>query len=163
MGSKMVKTWRLVLFLGVLAPVDLHSQFPVEAPTQSPARAIVYVYRQREDVGEFQRPSIFRDGVEIARMRNGRYFEMLLVPGTYKFSSNMRDNEFVLNLEAGRRYYLRVEMKQEPKGQRGIASHDHGKMTAVLPEQGLQESSVLNPADRGDLLKGCGCDLALPR
>jgi hypothetical protein len=130
---------------------------------QSPTKATVYVYRLSNYDSSFHKPSVFCDGVEIARMRNGRYFELLLTPGVHKVGSNLPDNEQTIDAKAGETYFVRVEMAPLPKGSHKAVSMGAGKVTLVAAEQGLKDASQLNPAKREDLTKDCDCDLALPK
>jgi len=55
----------------------------------------VYIYRQKKMVGGALEPSVFLDGIELARMDNGRYFVLKVAPG--KHTVHMTDNKKVMS------------------------------------------------------------------
>ena len=71
-------------------------------------RAEVHIYREYEAMGT--RKSIFVDGLEVARVPNERFFSIRLTPGRSSFvADNLNEDEFLLSLEPGQVYYLRMK------------------------------------------------------
>jgi hypothetical protein len=98
--------------------------------------ATVYVYRYKQYVGSALSPSVYFDETELARMDNGRFFVAKLPLGKHSFHSNDKQAGLELELKAGTDYYIRVELVTGfMKG--------HGRLVAVLPEQGIYEVKKL--------------------
>jgi hypothetical protein len=106
------------------------------------SKATVYVYRYKQFVGSALAPSVYCDETELARMENGRYFAVKLDPGKHTFSSNDKQSGTELDVKAGEKYFLRVEIAT------GLMK-GHGRLILVSPEQGSYElnSSKLKPLD----------------
>src|SRR5216684_7849283 len=93
------------LTLATFATSALAQQRPSAAPTQpaalaqteqkatnaaaaaTGAKATIYVYRLREMAGLLNKPSIYVDEKESARIRNGRFFVVNLDPGQHVIHS----------------------------------------------------------------------------
>ena len=109
------------------------------------SQSTVYVYRYKQFVGKALSPSVYCDDNELARMDNGRYFVVTLAPGKYLFHSNDKQAGIALDLKPGEKYYIRVEIATGfMKG--------HGRLVAVVPEQGSYEIKNLKALD-GDKVK----------
>ena len=100
-------------------------------------KALVYVLRHREMNGALVKRSVYCDEVEMAKIQNGRYFLAKIDPGQHVFRSTEKESGVVMNLEAGKKYYLRVE----------IVYGGGGRMSLVAPEQGPYEVKKLKPID----------------
>jgi hypothetical protein len=104
--------------------------------------AKVYVYRYKQFVGKALRPSIFCDEREAARVQNGRYVPLLLPAGKHSFRSTDKQSEIELELEAGRTYYIRLDIATGFwKG--------HGRLSLLAPEQGKPEVNKTRLIDQG--------------
>jgi hypothetical protein len=108
----------------------------------SDTRALVYVYRYKQALGMAIRPSIYCDDAEVARMQNGRYLELALRPGTHAFRSNDKQSRIELDLKAGQRYFIRVDLAT------GVMKA-HGRLVLMQAEQGGSEYKQLKPVDKG--------------
>ena len=81
------------------------SQIPTLAPNE---KVVVYIYRQKKMVGRALEPSVFCDGVELARMDNGRYFILSLSPGKHIIHLTDDKKGYEIDMGAGQTYYFRV-------------------------------------------------------
>jgi hypothetical protein len=63
-------------YLAALVLISLPSLY-----AQPPVKATVYIYRISNYDGSFRKPSVFCDGIQIARMRNGPIFRANAKPG----------------------------------------------------------------------------------
>ena len=96
------------------------------------AKATVYIYRLKAFYGSALEPSVYCDEIQLARMDNGRYFTVTVVPGVHTLRSNDKQSGIEMNFKAGQEYFVRVEIATGMwKG--------HGRVTSVVPEQGSYE------------------------
>lgn len=110
------------------------------ASQDSNSEATVYVYRYKQFVGKALSPSVYCDENELARIENGRFFAVKLPAGAHVFRSNDKQAGIDVDLKAGERYYVRVEIATGfMKG--------HGRLVSVAPEQGAYEIKNLKPLD----------------
>lgn len=100
--------------------------------------AWVYVYRYKEDGGGGQ--PVFCDERPLAQLDNGRYFLAKLKAGRHAFRSSDKQSGIELDLKAGQKYYIRVELPV-------VALNPHGRVILVPPEQGGYEVKNLRPVD----------------
>jgi hypothetical protein len=133
-----------VLGLAFLSSFTL-AQEPQAVTTPAPAvgdsQATVYIYRYKQFVGSALSPSVYCDEGELARMDNGKFFEVKLAPGKHVFHSNDKQAGIDVELEGGQKYYIRVELV--PGMMKG-----HGRLVLVAPEQGSYEIKKLKQLDR---------------
>jgi hypothetical protein len=103
-------------------------------------KVTVYVYRYKQFAGSGLEPSVFADGVQLARMDNGRYFLVKVAPGKHTFTSNDKQAGIEFDAKPGQSYYVRVDIAAGfMKG--------HGRLTMVAAEQGEYEVKKLKPLD----------------
>ncbi len=104
-------------------------------------RATVYVYRPGQYAAKLRKLTVLTNGVELARVQNGRFFVVKLPPGEYAFSDKKVDHAAPRRrLEAGKEYYLQVGwMTGFWKAKRAL--------TWVEPEQGRSDVATLKPLD----------------
>lgn len=96
-----------------------------EKPAESPApeeKAIIYVYRTSKAVGAALEPSVFCDGVEVARMDNGRFFMLKLEPGEHRIHMTDKNKRVDLKLGRGETAYVRVKIEFGMMKGRGTVS-----------------------------------------
>lgn len=74
------------------------------------SEALVYVYRKKNFGTRNMQPSVYADGVEVARMDDGRYFIIKLNPGKHTIEVNKGHSGAEIDMKAGHKYYFRVEM-----------------------------------------------------
>lgn len=98
----------------LLASVAARGQTPAGG-----APATVYIFRERLYAGSALKPSVYCDGVELARIQNGRYFRVRLDPGRHTFRSTAQEPDVALVAKPGEVYYLQVEIV--PHGFKGRA------------------------------------------
>ena len=104
-------------------------------PTQSPTagdKPIIYFYRTKQYAGSALEPSVYCDDKELARMDNGRYFGVALVPGKHTCRMGDKQTGFELDMKAGEEYYARITL--EAGFWKG-----HGRLTLMQKEQGAFE------------------------
>ena len=132
--------WSVFLLLaGAFCGPGLQATDPGErADLSAPGtKATVYFYRYKQFMGSALEPSVYADGVELARMDNGRFFAAQLDPGQHIFYSN--DNQSVqLDLQGGEDYFIRVDIAPG-------AFKAYGHLVAVPPEQGAFDIQKLKP------------------
>ena len=126
------------LAAGQLSQISSQSGQAVTTPNDGKVR--VYVYRSTAIVSKEFRPSIFVDEKDVARLQSGRNVILALTPGTHIFRSTDKKDQISVELKAGERYFVRVEVP-------AAAVKGHGKVTVVLPEQGMGEFEQTKPDD----------------
>jgi glucose/arabinose dehydrogenase len=80
-------------------------------PPTAAGKAVVFVYRPGKLVGGALEPSVYCDGVEVARMDNGRYFVLLLDPGEHRIRTTQEYKRVDLKLGAGEVAFVRVRIE----------------------------------------------------
>ena len=134
------------LCLGLIATAMAASQLGTissgNGQTASPndGKIRVYVYRPAAITSKEFRPSIFVDETDTARIQSGRNIILALTPGTHIFRSTDKKDQISVELKAGQKYFVRVEVS-------GVAIKSRGKLVLVLPEQGMGEFSQTKPDD----------------
>jgi hypothetical protein len=104
----------------------------------APKKARLFVYRYKQYVGSALEPSVYSDEFEVARMDNGRFFMLELEPGKHNFRSDDKQSGIDMIIEAGKDYYVRVEIAT------GFLK-GHGRLVMTAPEQGQFEVKKLQP------------------
>lgn len=108
-----------------------------DAPTASDqADAIVYVYRPGKLLGKALEPSVFVDETELARMDNGRYFALKLMPGKHIIRMTDDKKGYAIDMGPGQTYFFRVGIEAGMwKG--------HGKITLDDADRAIAEIKKL--------------------
>lgn len=106
------------------------------------SKGTVYIYRYKQFVGAALQPSVFCDETQLARMDNGRYFMVAVEAGKHTFHANDKQSGLELDVKAGEKYFVRVEIAT------GMMK-GHGRLVLMAPEQGSYElkSKKLKPLD----------------
>jgi hypothetical protein len=100
------------------------------------ADAVVFVYRPNKLMGKALEPSVFVDGIELARMDNGRYFTIKLPAGKHLVHMTSEKKGFAIDMGPGQTYYFRVGLEMGMwKG--------HGKITLEDAEKAVPEIKKL--------------------
>lgn len=95
--------------------------------------ATVYIYRPKKILGGALEPSVYCDGVELARMDNGRYFVLKLTAGKHIIHLTNEKKGYELNMAAGQTYYFRIGIEAGMwKGQGKILLEDNDKGAAEV-------------------------------
>lgn len=131
-----------ILLMGVAAVAQEAATTAVSAPDGKASKATVYVYRYKQFVGSALEPSVYCDGVQLARMTNGRYFTVKVDPGKHTFNSNDKQSGIEFDAKSGQEYFIRLEIATGfMKG--------HGRLILMAPEQAGYElkSDKLKPLD----------------
>lgn len=131
-------------FLPLLAcmAVPLHAQ---DAPSATPPTATVYFYRLREAYAALLKPSVFVDGKQVMRMRNGRFAEMSFPVGHHTVTSNFPGSGLEIDMKPGETYYVRLGMTRP-----AMFHTSKGEITQVMEGQGKFEVSQLKQAEPED-------------
>ena len=87
---------------------------------QDSTSATVTVYRPPRKYGAMIKPSIYCDGIELERLRNGRFFMASLPPGQHMISSGRSEVGQLVNLQAGKQYFFRFGWQRWVTGFVGI-------------------------------------------
>ncbi len=91
--------------------------------------ATVYIYRPKKLVGSALEPSVFCDGLELARMDNGRYFVIKLPAGKHTVHMTDAKKGYELNMGPGETYYFRIGVEAgmwKGEGKLILESNDKG-------------------------------------
>ena len=108
---------------------------------QEDKTATIHIYRYKQMQGAVLRPSVYMDGVQIARIENGRFYEMSVPAGEHTFYAEDKQAGAVVTLEPGKDYYFRTDL------QVGFWK-GHFRLTMVMPEQGKFDIAKLKPLDK---------------
>ncbi len=95
----------LLLILALFVVVEAQS---AKCPTSN-EKATVYFYRVHE-ANAIRKGStqLIVSGTKILRMATSSYVGFYLAPGKYELSLGHRETDFLLDAEAGKRYFFRV-------------------------------------------------------
>jgi len=98
------------------------------------------VYRAHRYVGSALAPTIYVNGIQVARVGSGRRVSIRLTPGQHSIRSDDKNSNISLDVKAGQDYYVRVD--EETGFWKG-----HGKLTLMMPEQGGPEYKLQKPIE----------------
>lgn len=126
---------RIVFLLLILAALPAFGQ-----------SATIHFYRYKQYVGSALKPSVYCDGVELARIQNGRYIDVQVPAGSHTFYSNDKQAGAIVNVVAGKEYYFRLDL------QTGFWK-GHFRVDMVEPDQGKYDLSHLKPGDTNMIRK----------
>ena len=126
------------------APPDAQPSSPAAQPTPGqptqaqPAQAAsLIIFREGHFAGSALKPSIFVDGKEVARLKNGSYYIMPIEPGKHELSSSAKhESPLPIEIKAGETSY--VQMIVVPGTWRGA-----GRLVPVPPDDGKVAVSKL--------------------
>ena len=111
--------------------------------------ATVYVYRPSHLTGSARSPSIYIDGVEIARLHNGTYLRFDLAAGQHLITSaTYVEGSPYLKFEAGKEYFFRLKVGSAAKGAVGLAEWkllEIPQQLAVTEIEKLKQGEVMHP------------------
>ena len=122
--------------------VGLASAIAQTASTDDSSKALIYVYRHQHGSGPPNKPSVYCDEQELARMQHGRYFSIRLDAGKHSCRSTDGQSVVELDVKAGQTYYIRGEVVP-------VSGKPRGAITRVSPEQGASEARQLKPLSSG--------------
>jgi hypothetical protein len=138
----MSKTFFVLLCCLVLVGSVMAQDKPLATPEKAivadATHAVVYVYRHKQYAGSALEPSVYLDESQVARMDNGRYFAIKVMPGKHTIRSNDKQSGIEADFVAGKSYYIKVEIVTGfMKG--------HGRLLMMQPEQATYEVKKLQP------------------
>lgn len=120
---------RIILLLLCIVAFTLSAQ-------DAPKTATVHFYRYKQFQGSALNPSVYCDGIALARIENGKYFDAQIAAGKHTFYSEDKQAGAVLVLEPGKEYYFRTDL------QTGFWK-GHFRLTLVQAEQGAFDLTKL--------------------
>jgi hypothetical protein len=103
--------------------------------------AVVCIFRPTRFGATGVHPEIFRDGVSLGQLHNGKYFTLALSAGRHSFAST--ESRVDLDVQDGGVYYIEVSLGPSSGGR--LFSKAIGKLTVVSNEIGEAEIKDLNP------------------
>lgn len=129
--------------LVAVAPAPVDPSVAVNAG----ADAVVYVYRPSKMMGKALEPSVFADGIELARMDNGRYFTIKLKPGKHFVHMTSEKKGFAFDMGPGQTYYFRIGIEMGMwKGQGKLTLEDAEKAVPEIKKlKFLGQDKIKNP------------------
>lgn len=142
-----------LMFSATVLAQQQDSPVPSAPPTQpfqaagasqsssAPDSARLCVYRARRYAGSALAPSIYLDDKQVARVGNGRRVAIRLTLASHTIRSDDKSSSISLDVKTGQDYFVRIE--EEPGFWKG-----HGKLTLVLPEQGVAEYKLQKPIEQ---------------
>src|ERR1035438_887955 len=131
------------LQIAVLCMVGVASAIAQTASTDDSGKAVLYVYRLQGGSGPPpNKPSVYCDEHELARLQNGRYFSIRLDAGKHSFRSTDGQSVADLDVKDGQTYYIRGEVVP-------VRLKPRGRLTLMSLEQGASEARALRPLDSG--------------
>jgi hypothetical protein len=139
--KKMRLSMCITFLLAIVASIGFSKPIFAQSNDQSGtsnSNAVVYIYRYKQFIGYTVEPSVYCNEVQLARMDNGRYFKVVLSPGTYIFRSNDKQSGIETELKNDEEYYIRVEIAQ------GLWKQ-YGRLVLMAKEQGAYEIKKLKP------------------
>jgi hypothetical protein len=99
----------------VLLGLSFDQQAQQQANDQSAVRkstsdrtATIVFYRPKRFYGSGLTPSVYVNGEQVARLDNGRFFVLPVVPGNFKIESSMKHDPLDIDLAAGKVQYLEM-------------------------------------------------------
>jgi len=122
--------------------VGVASAIAQTASTDDSSKAVVYVYRLQGGSGPPpNKPSVYCDEHELARLESGHYFSIRLDVGKHSCRSTDGQTVVRLDVKAGQTYYIRGEV---------VPVHGpKGALYQVSSEQGASELRGLKPLSSG--------------
>jgi hypothetical protein len=118
--------------------VGVASAIAQTASTDDSSKAVVYVYRHQHGSGPPNKPSVYCDEHELARLESGHYFSIRLDVGKHSCRSTDGQTVVRLDVKAGQTYYIRGEVV-------AVRGKPRGAITRMPPEQGASEARNLKP------------------
>lgn len=143
-----MKTLLLILAVSVVAQAQ---SIKCQASND---KATVYFYRVKEaNAMRKGETGIAIDRVRLFEMPKGTYIGFQFLPSKYRLTMGHHEPDFLLNAEAGKRYFLRVSNTTAGFRQLQILSE-------VPEEQALPQMGGLKPLAKSDLKSRAGerCD-----
>jgi len=122
--------------------VGVASAIAQTASTDDSSKAVVYVYRHQHGSGPPNKPSVYCDEHELARLESGHYFSIRLDVGKHSCRSTDGQSVVELDVKAGQTYYIRGEVVP-------VGGKPRGAITRMSPEQGASEARKLKPLPSG--------------
>ena len=85
-----------------------------------PATATVTVYRPKRLYGAMSKPSIYRDGVELDRMRNGRFLTVTVPVGQHMITAGRSEVGQWIDFKPGESYFFELRFHDWVTGFSGV-------------------------------------------
>lgn len=131
----------LILVLSAISYSQQATQTAATQTTAAPAAGTVIVYREGHFTGSALKPSVFLDGKEVARLKNGTYFTLQVDPGKHEVGSSAKhEPALAIDVKPGETSY--VQMIVVTGTWRGA-----GRLVPVPPDDGKTAVSKLHVLD----------------
>lgn len=115
---------------------------PAAQPTAPDSQSTLIIFRESHFAGSALKPSIYVDGQEAVRLKNGTYFTMPIKPGKHELASSAKHEAGLeLDVKPGDTNY--VQMIVVPGTWRGA-----GRLVPVPAEDGKTAVAKLKPLDK---------------
>jgi len=101
-----------VLVLALATAAFAQEQPAAVAAQAAGTKATLYVYQSHAMRGGFNKPSIYIDDAEFARIGNGSFFGVSLDPGHHVVRSDEKASAVALEMKPGQVYYVRLAFEQ---------------------------------------------------
>ena len=105
--------------------------------------ALVYIYRPKKLVRSVTELPLFRDSINVARMKNGCYLALKLAPGNHRLHTGDPNRGYFVDLEPGCVYYFRAGLE---------TWSSKGRMELENAEKAVPEIQKLKFAEPGQIL-----------
>ena len=148
---------------GCVARQDASTQSPFAGPAYSPPDVLVggqshsrvFIYQER--IRGARANPIFLDGVQVASLRQRwSYFVLDLAPGEHALAGRHKENELVLQVEAGRDYYVRLNQIM------AVGAGEKLTMPSCREVRTVIESGKLHPIEPADVRDQSKVSLKMP-
>lgn len=127
------------------------AQTPAASAPLHNSDSTVYFYRFRESWAVLVTPSVYSDGRELGKMRNGRFLKLSLEAGPHNITSTFPGSGVAIDMKPGHDYYFRVVMSAP-----AMFHGSRGQITNVTEDQGRFEVQQLKPAEVADVKTNSG-------
>jgi len=130
-----------MLVLSAISYAQQATQTSSIQTTAAPTAGTVIFYREGHFTGSALKPSIYLDGKELARLKNGTYFTVQVEPGKHEVGSSAKhEPDLAIDVKPGETSY--VQMIVVTGTWRGA-----GRLVPVPPDDGKTAVSKLHLAD----------------
>ncbi len=124
------------IFAAAVMPITAQPARPGDAPT-----AVIHVYRQKHVCAFAYSPSVYIDGTEIKRLRNGSFFVATVPTGKHMITAGRTEVGLLVEFEPGKDYYFKLDHKNCAGS--AFSGRPPMVLSAVSPEQAKTEMSGL--------------------
>jgi hypothetical protein len=117
---------------------------------QPQPQATVHIYREKLSTGAGAHPTVSCDMFAIARIQNGRVYNLKVSAGRHSFTTTHDQTGILVDTEPGKDYFVRIDFTPNAR------LHGDASPVLVPPEQGRMETMKLRPLD-GQYIEAATC------